>query len=223
MSTLKVTNIESPNGGGVNAKITDINGGQLSNRNMIINGEHNVNQRDQGSFTPSHNDFCSDRWRMELSQSSKYTAEQSSTSPDGYRKSLKITSSSAFTPGASDYFLVTQDIEGYTTTRTAFGSSAAKSVTLSFWVRSNVTGTYSATLRHTNTSGTAYVNSLTFSISSGDTWEQKVLAFNGNTAQDIRDTNTEGLRLEIILTAGSDYTSGGGANANTWIRSILFR
>ena len=71
-------------------------------------------------------------------------------------------------------------------------------------------------MRHTNTSGTAYVNSLTFSISSANTWEQKVLVFNGNTAQDIRNTNTEGLRLEIYLAVGSNFTSGGGANANSW-------
>ena len=212
MSTLKVTNIESPSGGGVNAKITDINGGQLSNRNMIINGEHNVNQRDQGTFTPAHNDFCTDRWRMELSQSSKYTAEQSSTSPDGYRKSLKITSSSAFTPGASDYFLVTQDIEGYTTTRTAFGSSAAKSVTLSFWVRSSLTGTFSCAIRNKAFNRTHIKE---YTISAADTWEHKTLTFPGITDGTWETGSQQGIRVNYSLGAGSDFHGAANTTLNT--------
>ena len=64
MSTLKVTNIESPSGGGVNAKITDINGGQLSNRNLIDNGDHRIDQRNDGSAVTGSGDFPVDRFTL---------------------------------------------------------------------------------------------------------------------------------------------------------------
>ena len=213
MSTLKVTNIEhgSTTNGGIqldNAGHVTVDGqqmptaGPLSNRNMLINGSHDVNQRDQGSFTPSNNDFCSDRWKLELSDASKYTAEQSSTSPDGYRKSLKITSSSAFTPASDDYFLVTQNIEGYNSAPAAFGSSAAKSVTLSFWVRSSLTGTFACAIRN---SGFNRTHIKEYTISTADTWEHKTLTFPGITDGTWNTGSTVGIRVNWSLGAGSDF------------------
>jgi hypothetical protein len=213
MSTIKVTNIEheSTTDGGIQLDSSGhvtIDGqqlptaGALSNRNMLINGSHDVNQRDQGSFTPSHNNFCSDRWRMELSDASKYTAEQSSTSPDGFRKSLKITSSSAFTPAADDYFLVTQDIEGYNSAPAAFGSSGAKSVTLSFWVRSSLTGTFACSIRNSAFNRTHIKE---YTISTADTWEHKTLTFPGITDGTWNTGSTVGIRVHWSLGAGSDF------------------
>tara|TARA_E500000318_G_scaffold97883_1_gene98850 strand:- start:31 stop:1095 length:1065 start_codon:yes stop_codon:yes gene_type:complete len=163
--------------------------------------------------------YSLDRWSFREISNGSTTVQQTTTVPSGkgFANSLKVAVTGADTSIVGDNIVaIAQKLEGQDAQLLKFGTSDAQKVTISFWVRSNVTGTYSATLRHTNTSGTAYVNSLTFSISSGDTWEQKVLVFNANTSQDIRNTNTEGIRLEIILTAGSDYTSGGGANANTW-------
>ena len=223
MSTIKVTNIEhgSTTDGGIqldNSGHVIVDGvhmptaGALSNRNLIINGSHDVNQRDQGSFTPSHNDFCTDRWRMELSDASKYTAEQSSTSPDGFQKSLKITSSSAFTPASDDYFLVTQDIEGYNSAPAAFGSSAAKSVTLSFWVRSSLTGTFACAIRNSAFNRTHIKE---YTISTADTWEHKTLTFPGITDGTWNTGSTVGIRVHWSLGAGSDFHGAADTTLNT--------
>jgi len=223
MSTIKVNSIKntSTDDGGIaidNSGHVQIDGqqlpttGALSNRNMLINGNHDVNQRDQGSFTPTHNDFCSDRWRMELSDASKYTAEQSSTSPDGYRKSLKITSSSAFTPASDDYFLVTQDIEGFNSAPAAFGSSAAKSVTLSFWVRSSLTGTFACAIRN---SGFNRTHIKEYTISTADTWEHKTLTFPGITDGTWNTGSTVGIRVHWSLGAGSDFHGAADTTLST--------
>lgn len=187
---------------------------------LIINGNMALSQRNGTTATTIGAEAYSlDRWSFREISGGSTTVQQTTTVPSGkgFANSLKVAVTGADTSIVADNIVaIAQKLEGQDAQLLKFGTSDAQKVTISFWVRSNVTGTYSATLRHTNTSGTAYVNSLTFSISSGDTWEQKVLVFNANTSQDIRNTNTEGIRLEIILTAGSDYTSGGGANANTW-------
>ena len=187
---------------------------------LLMNCNMAVSQRNGTTATTIGSEAYSlDRWSFREISNGSTTVAQTTTVPTGkgFANSLKVAVTGADTSIVGDNIVaIAQKLEGQDAQLLKFGTSDAQKVTISFWVRSNVTGTYSATLRHTNTSGTAYVNSLTFSISSGDTWEQKVLVFNANTSQDIRNTNTEGIRLEIILTAGSDYTSGGGANANTW-------
>ena len=187
---------------------------------LLMNCNMAVSQRNGTTATTIGSEAYSlDRWSFREISNGSTTVQQTTTVPSGkgFANSLKVAVTGADTSIVGDNIVaIAQKLEGQDAQLLKFGTSDAQKVTISFWVRSNVTGTYSATLRHTNTSGTAYVNSLTFSISSGDTWEQKVLVFNANTSQDIRNTNTEGIRLEIILTAGSDYTSGGGANANTW-------
>ena len=182
-------------------------------KNLIINGDHNVDQRNGGStITPTHNQKCSDRWRCELSQSSKYTAQQSGTAPDGFRKSLKITSSSAFNPGASDYFLITQDIEGYTASPAAFGTSSAKPVTLSFWVRSSLTGTFACCIRNRAFDRTHIKE---YTISSADTWEHKTLTFPGITDGTWETGSNQGIRVHWSLGAGSDFHGAADTTLNT--------
>jgi len=187
---------------------------------LLMNCNMAVSQRNGTTATTIGSEAYSlDRWSFREISNGSTTVQQTTTVPSGkgFANSLKVAVTGADTSIIGDNIVaIAQKLEGQDAQLLKFGTSDAQKITISFWVRSNVTGTYSATLRHTNTSGTAYVNSLTFSISSGDTWEQKVLVFNANTSQDIRNTNTEGIRLEIMLTVGSDYTSGGGANANTW-------
>jgi hypothetical protein len=187
---------------------------------LIFNGDMAVSQRNGTTATTIGAEAYSlDRWSFREISNGTTTVAQTTTVPSGkgFVHSAKVAVTGADTSISADNIVAfAQKLEGQDAQVLKYGTSDAEKVTLSFYVKSNITGTYSATLRHTNTSGTAYVNSLTFSISSGDTWEQKVLVFNGNTAQDIRNTNTEGIRLEIILTVGTDYTSGGGANANSW-------
>jgi len=187
---------------------------------LIFNGDMAVSQRNGTTATTIGAEAYSlDRWSFREISNGTTTVAQTTTVPSGkgFAHSAKVAVTGADTSISADNIVAfAQKLEGQDAQVLKYGTSDAEKVTLSFYVKSNITGTYSATLRHTNTSGTAYVNSLTFSISSANTWEQKVLVFNGNTAQDIRNTNTEGIRLEIILTVGTDYTSGGGANANSW-------
>ena len=186
---------------------------------LIINGSMDISQRYGTTATTITEGYSLDRWEFVEDTDGSATVAQTATVPTGkgFAKSLdvQVTGTDSSIAASQDVRIV-QKFEGQDLQVLKYGTSDAEKVTLSFHVKSSTTGTYSATLRHTNTSGTAYVNSLTFSISSANTWEQKVLVFNGNTAQDIRNTNTEGLRLEIYLAVGSDFTSGGGANANSW-------
>ena len=182
-------------------------------KNLLINGDHNVDQRNGGSaITPTHNQKITDRWRCELAQSSKYTAQQSGTAPDGFRKSLKITSSSAYNPGASDYFLITQDIEGYTASRAAFGTSSAKPVTLSFWVRSSLTGTFACSIRNKAFNRTHIKE---YTIFSADTWEYKILTFPGITDGTWETGSNQGIRVNWSLGAGTDFHGDPNTTLNT--------
>ena len=186
---------------------------------LITNGSMDISQRYGTTATTITEGYSLDRWEFVEDTDGSATVAQTATVPTGkgFAKSLdvQVTGTDSSIAASQDVRIV-QKFEGQDLQVLKYGTSDAEKVTLSFHVKSSTTGTYSATLRHTNTSGTAYVNSLTFSISSANTWEQKVLVFNGNTAQDIRNTNTEGLRLEIYLAVGSNFTSGGGANGNSW-------
>ena len=186
---------------------------------LIFNGSMDISQRYGTTATTITEGYSLDRWEFVEDTDGSSTVSQTATVPTGkgFAKSLdvQVTGTDSSIAASQDVRIV-QKFEGQDLQVLKYGTSDAEKVSLSFHVKSSTTGTYSATLRHTNTSGTAYVNSLTFSISSANTWEQKVLVFNGNTAQDIRNTNTEGLRLEIYLAVGSNFTSGGGANANSW-------
>ena len=186
---------------------------------LIFNGSMDISQRYGTTATTITEGYSLDRWEFVEDTDGSATVAQTATVPTGkgFAKSLdvQVTGTDSSIAASQDVRIV-QKFEGQDLQVLKYGTSDAEKVSLSFHVKSSTTGTYSATLRHTNTSGTAYVNSLTFSISSANTWEQKVLVFNGNTAQDIRNTNTEGLRLEIYLAVGSNFTSGGGANANSW-------
>ena len=188
-------------------------------KTLIINGSMDISQRYGTTATTITEGYSLDRWEFVEDTDGSATVAQTATVPTGkgFAKSLdvQVTGTDSSIAASQDVRIV-QKFEGQDLQVLKYGTSDAEKVTLSFHVKSSTTGTYSATLRHTNTSGTAYVNSLTFSISSANTWEQKVLVFNGNTAQDIRNTNTEGLRLEIYLAVGSNFTSGGGANGNSW-------
>ena len=114
MSTLKVTNIESPSGGGVNAKITDINGGQLSNRNLIINGAMQVSQRSTSETGVTGDGYHTvDRARIDLNSLGTYTVTQSTDAPEGFSNSFKVECTTAqASPASGAYFVYMQRIEG---------------------------------------------------------------------------------------------------------------
>lgn len=184
----------------------------MGNRNRIINGDMRIDQRNAGaSVTYSSNPgYPVDRNRFEFSQVSKITGQRSTTAPTGFSYSAQGTVAAAVTPGASDYFLIGQPIEGFNVADLGWGTASAQTVTLSFWVRSSVTGTYS--LRFINGSfNRTYLTSYT--ISAANTWEQKTITLAGDTSGTWATDNTAGIVVQWDLGAGSNATS---STTNAW-------
>ena len=186
----------------------------LSNRNLIINGACVIDQRNSGSsVTPADTNYTVDRWRYTASQASKFTFQQNAgsvTPPAGFENYMGFTVASAVTVGSGDYFAITQRIEGYNVNQLEFGTSNAKTVTLSFWVRSSLTGTFGGTLRGASF-GRSYP--FTYAISSANTWEYKTVTVAGDTSGTYQSGNTTG--LEVIFGLGVGSTNSGTAGAWT--------
>jgi hypothetical protein len=153
--------------------------------------------------------YITDRWRSYASAASKLTAQQSSTVPTGFSNSLLFTSQSAYTQSATDEFLVEQRIEGFNTSDLAWGTANAQTVTLSFWVRSSLTGTFSGALSN---SAQDRNYPFTFTISTANTWEYETITIAGDTSGTwIGSTNGIGIRVKFNLGTGSTYLQTAGA------------
>ncbi len=178
-------------------------------KNRIINGAMVIDQRNAGaSVTPSNGQYITDRFASQLTQSSKYSAQQSTDAPAGFVNSLKITSLSAFSVGASDYFGVYQPIEGLNCFDLSWGSASAKTVTLSFWVKSSLTGTFGGSI-YNSAANRSYP--YTYAISSANTWEQKSVTVTGDTTGTWLTTN--GVGIYVVFGLGSGATVSGTAGS----------
>ena len=186
-----------------------------SNRNRIINGDMRIDQRNAGaSVTPTANPtYLVDRWFFGLQQASKMSFQQSSTAPAGFNNSLLATSLSAYTPLSSDYHYLGQRVEGYNVADLGWGTADAKTITLSFWVRSSVTGTLSGSLSN---SGATRSYPFTYTISSANTWEQKYVTIAGDTAGTWDKTNGRGIVISFSLGSGSTYLGTADAWAGAY-------
>jgi hypothetical protein len=181
------------------------------NKNRLINGEMRIDQRNAGaSVTIGANTatYTLDRWRAYATQASKMSFQQSTDAPTGFVNSLKITSLSAYSVLSSDLFNVTQTIEGYNIADFGWGTANAKTVTLSFWVKSSLTGTFSGAFNGQNNRCYAF----TYTISSANTWEQKTITVTGDTSGTWGTGNSYGIYLTWSLGAGSTYL----ISANSW-------
>jgi hypothetical protein len=205
MSQLQVNRINDASGG-VLAPISSVH------RNRIINGDCRIDQRNAGaSVTPANGAYGIDRWVYGLTQASKFTAQQSTDAPVGFSFSNLITvgASANVTVGASDEFEVFQRIEGFNTADLGFGTANAKTVTLSFWVKSSLTGTFGGSLFNSATNR-SYVFS--YSISAANTWEQKIVTIAGDTSGTwVGATNGTGLGVLFSLGAGSSRVATAGS------------
>jgi hypothetical protein len=228
MSTIRVNNLQntSTTDGGISIDTSGhvtVDGvampsaGPLSNRNKIINGDMRIDQRNAGaSVTPASAIYTLDRWVTLISQASKLSFQQNAgsvTPPAGFTNYLGITSASAYSVLASDAFEISQAIEGYNFADLAFGSASAKAITLSFWVRSSLTGTFGGALSN---SGSARSYPFNYAISSANTWEYKTVTIPGDTSGTWLTTNGVGGFLRFGLGVGSTYsgTAGSWASAN---------
>jgi hypothetical protein len=197
-------------GTGTQITTADIADGAFqANKNLIINGAQAVSQRNgTSSTTPSNFAYLTDRFQFRATQGSKFNAEQSTTAATGFKNSLKMTVASAYTVTSSDQFGVRQFVEGQNISHLEWGTANAKSVTLSFSVRSSVTGTHSGALGN---SGDARAYPFSFTVSSADTWEQKTITIPGDTSGTWLDTNGIGIKVNFNLGAGSNHLATAGA------------
>ena len=193
-------------------------GGSLGFRNRIINGGMVIDQRRAGaSVTPADGNYLVDRWLASLSVASKYSVQQNAgsvTPPAGFTNYLGVTSLSAYSVGAAESFSLIQFIEGFNVSDLGFGTAGASPVTLSFWVRSSLTGNFGGAL----TNGAVNRSyPFSFAISAANTWEQKSITIAGDTTGTWATNNTSGMAVWFSLGAGSSTTG----TANTWAGSGL--
>ena len=185
------------------------NSGALSNRNLIINGAMTVSQRGTSDSSISDNEFVVDRYSLRTSNAGWYAAEQSTDAPTGFSNSLKITSNGANSPAAGAYIFFAQKIEGFNSAHLEFGTSNAKTITISFHIKSSLTGTFGGSLRN-SAQNRSYPFS--FTISSANTWEYKTVTIAGDTTGTwIGSTN--GIGLDVIFNLGSGTNNQGTAGA----------
>jgi hypothetical protein len=182
-------------------------------KNRIINGAMVIDQRNAGaSVTPTvTNTYTLDRWNEELSQASKFSIQQNAgsvTPPAGFTNYLGVTSLSSYSILSTDYFTIEQRIEGYNVADLAWGTANAKTITLSFWVRSSLTGTFGGAL-----SNSAYNRSypFTYTISTANTWTQISVTIAGDTSGTWLTTNGIGMYVFFGLGAGSTQSQTAGA------------
>jgi len=182
-------------------------------KNRIINGDMRIDQRNAGaSITPTDGQYTLDRWVAYRTQASKFTVQQNAgsvTPPAGFTNYLGVTSSSSYSVLSTDVFLVTQVIEGYNVADLAYGTASAKTVTLSFWVRSSLTGTFGGALNNINVNK-SYTYS--YSIPAANTWTYITVTIPGDTASALATTNAGGLTTYFNLGAGSNWQT----TAGTW-------
>jgi hypothetical protein len=182
-------------------------------KNRIINGDMVIDQRNAGaSVTPADVQYTLDRWKSAVSAASKFTIQQVSTAPTGFNNSLKITSLSAYSITSTSYFGTAQSIEGYNVADLGFGTANAKTITISFWVRSSLTGTFGGCIRNEN-ADRGYP--FTYTILVADTWEQKTVTIAGDTTGTWNTTNGVGLQVCFSIGTGSSYSATAGAWTST--------
>jgi len=186
------------------------------NRNLVINGAMQVAQRGTSAVTIADAaQYRVDRFNAYDNTSGAFTYEQSTTTPsgEGFINSTKLTVTSADTSiAAGEYAYCAQYIEGTNFSQCGFGNSGAKSVTLSFFVRSSATGTYCVTLAN-SASNRSFVSEYT--ISSANTWEKKTITVAGDTTGTWLTTTGIGLKVFFCLAVGSTYQQSAGSWGTT--------
>ena len=175
----------------------------LGFRNKIINGDMRINQRATTVTGASTVQYCTDRWAVYNSVGT-VTFQQSTVAPAGYANSLLATVTATGSYSTSNYTLVWQFIEGSNIVDLAWGTSSAKPITISFWVRSSVTGTYTVSLQNDGQTR-SYVS--TYTINSANTWEQKFITVQGEPTGSWATNNSTGLRVWFALGLGTHWVS----------------
>jgi hypothetical protein len=185
-------------------------GGQPTMRNRIINGDMRIDQRNAGA-SGTANAYTVDRWSYYGTQASKFTWQQNAgsvTPPTGFTNYLGFTTGTGYAVTSTDTFTIAQPIEGLNVADLAFGTASASTVTLSFWVRSSLTGTFGGALIN-GVQNRSYPFS--YAIGSANTWTKITATIAGDTAGTWATNNTGGMLVTFGLGSGSNYTATSGA------------
>jgi hypothetical protein len=178
-------------------------------KNRIINGAMVISQRGTSFTQDTTVQYTLDRWNIFGTVTSKCTVAQSSTAPAGFNNSLLVTSSSAYSVATGDRYMLQQLIEGFNFADLNWGTANAKTITLSFWVQSSLTGTFGGALKN-DASDRSYP--FTYTISAANTWTQASVTIAGDTTGTwVGSTNGIGLRVSFGLGAGSTYSGTAGS------------
>jgi hypothetical protein len=184
----------------------------LGFRNRIINGDMRIDQRNNGASVtiPSASiTYFLDRWWAYEDTDGTMTVQQSTTAPAGFTNSLLCTTTSADASlGSTQRVVVVQSIEGFNVADLGWGTASAQTVTLSFWVRSSLTGTFGGAIKN-GASNRSYP--FTYTISAANTWEQKTVTIAGDTTGTWLTNNGTGMQLNFGLGVGSAYSGTAGA------------
>jgi hypothetical protein len=211
MSTLATNAITDASGGNT----ATINGqtpteSNMAGRNRIINGDMRIDQRNAGaSISNPANGFAVDRFAFDRGASSAtLTVQRSTVAPSGFSNSLLVTVGTAAAINAGDYSIFRHAVEGFNTADLCWGSANAQTVTLSFWVRSSLTGSF----------GVSFVNSAqnrryvaSYTINAANTWEYKTLIIPGDTSGTWTTDNSAGINLYWDMGVGATYSASAGS------------
>jgi hypothetical protein len=221
MSTLKTINLVHPTSA-TNNIVLDASGNMTAGgtmamsssfmRNRIINGAMTIDQRNAGaSVTLTASAYTLDRWRAEVSPGTggAYSVQRSSLAPVGFTNSALITVTTADSSIAStDYYDIQQFVEGFNIADLGWGTANAQTITVSFWVRSSVTGTFAGSIGN-SAANRSYV--FTYSIAAANTFEYKTITIPGDTSGTWLTDNGRGILLTFDLGNGSSYQASAGA------------
>jgi hypothetical protein len=197
--------------------ISNSQGSPFGFKNRIINGAMVIDQRNAGSSVTitTDNTFTLDRWSTAATAASKFSVQQSTTAATGFTNSLLATSLTAYSVASGDIFALKHTIEGFNVSDLGWGTVNAQTVTISFWVRSSLTGTFGGALQN-GAQNRSYPFS--FTISAANTFEYKTVTIAGDTSGTWLTNNGKGLLLWINLGTGStgSGTAGAWAGAAYW-------
>jgi len=189
-------------------------------KNRIINGQMVLDQRNAGaSVTISTSGvYALDRWKNRANGGGAFSVQQSATAPAGFNTAVVYTVTTADSSiAAGDNYYVLQEIEGYNVADLGFGTANAQTITMSFWVRSSVTGTYSVFLSNGTTYDRGYVATYTINVS--NTYEYKTVTIAGDTTGTWGKTNGGGLTAGFNLGAGTTYQATAGAWGSAFVQA----
>ena len=193
------------------AKLTSVGGGQLSHRNIIINGGVTIHQRG-GTHThsgSSSNYYGPDRFMHNCTGNGKTSIQQSTDAPNGFTNSLLITTTTQAATASSDIAYVGQYIEANNITQLGWGASGATTATLSFYAKSSLTGNFAVwTIFRDSTAS----NHFTFTINNANTWERKTITIPALTSGGVASGSGRGVSVQFDTGTGSARNG----TAGTW-------